>query len=175
MSTIRHPTRRHLIALAAGALAAAAGPALAAPGRPRVEVWKSPTCGCCQGWVDHLRAEGFDVTVHEVDDPGVHRRRLGMPDRYGSCHTAQVQGYLLEGHVPAREVHRLLKERPAALGLAVPGMPVGSPGMEMGERRDAYDVLLVGRQGGATVFRHYAAGARRRAPTRTDTNEDPRE
>ena len=158
-------TRRTLVHAAALALGAglvrgavAATGAAPAAARPLVEVWKSPSCGCCKDWVSHLEREGFAVKVTEVNDTPGMRARLGMPQRYGSCHTARVQGYLLEGHVPAREVHRLLKEKPVAIGLAVPAMPVGSPGMdgpEYGGRKDPYDVLLVQRDGGARVYQAY--------------------
>lgn len=126
-------------------------------GKPRVEVWKSPTCGCCKDWVAHLEDNGFIV---KTVDTGNHdmRARLGMPMKYGSCHTALADGYVLEGHVPASEVRRLLKERPQALGLAVPVMPIGSPGMDGPEykgRKDPYDVLLVQRDGAASVYRSY--------------------
>lgn len=117
------------------------------------EVWTGPSCGCCHGWVDHLRANGFDVTTHDGGN-GEARARLGIPVDYGSCHTGLVDGYALEGHVPAREIHRLLAERPAAIGLSVPGMPRGSPGMES-TVHDPYDVLLIGRDGRATVFASY--------------------
>ena len=123
----------------------------------RVEVWKSPTCGCCKDWVVHLETSGFKVRSH--DDGNTEARvRLGMPIRYGSCHTASIGGYALEGHVPAREIRRLLKERPAAIGLAVPSMPVGSPGMdgpEYGKRKDPYDVLLIARDGSASAYQRY--------------------
>ncbi|EGJ12390.1 DUF411 domain-containing protein [Rubrivivax benzoatilyticus] len=140
------------LAAAAPALASAAAPAL-----PPVQVWKSPTCGCCGAWVTHMRQAGFAVEVHDVQDIDASRRLLGMPAVYGSCHTARVAGYLLEGHVPAADVKRLLTMKPVAIGLAVPGMPVGSPGMEMGSQRDAYDVLLVERGGRARVFARYGA------------------
>ena len=123
----------------------------------RVEVWKDPACGCCKDWIDHLRASGFDVRAHETGNAAA-REKLGMPERYGSCHTASVGGYAIEGHVPAREVRRLLREKPVAIGLAVPAMPVGSPGMdgpEYGARRDPYDVLLVRRNGSSLVFQSY--------------------
>lgn len=133
--------------------------AAAAPGaKPLIEVWKSPTCGCCKDWIAHVQAAGFAVRVHEEGNTDA-RVRLGMPLRYGSCHTAQVGGYALEGHVPAREIHRLLKEKPAAVvGLAVPAMPVGSPGMdgpEYGGRKDPYDVLLVRAGGASSVYQSY--------------------
>lgn len=146
--------RRALQGLAAGALAAAA-PAFAAASLPAVEVFKSPHCGCCGAWVEHLVAAGFAVKVTEVDDTTAARRRLGLSDSYGSCHTATVGGYVVEGHVPAAEVKRLLASRPAALGLAVPGMPPSSPGMDVPGRTDPYQVLLVDKQGRSSVFARY--------------------
>ena len=128
-----------------------------------VTVWKTPSCGCCKDWVIHLRKEGFNVVTHDVPDTAPVRQKLGLPAKFGSCHTAQVGGYVLEGHVPAREVKRLLREKPVAIGLAVPGMPVGSPGMEMpGEMlgvRDAFDVVLVTQDGSSRVYESYAAKA----------------
>jgi hypothetical protein len=128
-----------------------------------VTVWKTPSCGCCKDWVIHLRKEGFSVVTNDVNDTAPVRQKLGLPAKLGSCHTAQVGGYVLEGHVPAREVKRLLREKPAAIGLAVPGMPVGSPGMEMpGEMqgvRDAFDVVLVTRDGSSRVYASYSAKA----------------
>ena len=132
-------------------------PALIAQTRPQVEVWKDPNCGCCKDWVIHMEANGFDVKVNDSGNTAA-RKRLGIPDKLGSCHTALVGGYALEGHVPAREVHRLLKERPAAVGLSVPGMPVGSPGMdgpEYGTRKDPYDVVLISRSGTTRVYQSY--------------------
>ncbi len=129
----------------------------AASGKPRVEVWKSPTCGCCKDWVAHLEANGFEVQVHDTGNNAA-RARLGMPAKLGSCHTAWVADYVIEGHVPAREIHSLLKRRPSALGLAVPGMPVGSPGMdgpEYGSHEDRFDVLLVARDGSTKVYQRY--------------------
>lgn len=147
------PRRRGLLWLP---LLALVPPVFAAP-PTRVEVWKSPTCGCCHDWIAHLKALGFAVTTHDDGNTDA-RVRLGMPVRYGSCHTALVDGYAIEGHVPARDIARLLKERPRAVGLAVPAMPVGSPGMDgpaYKGRRDPYDVLLVARDGTATVFQSY--------------------
>lgn len=125
--------------------------------KPLVEVWKSPTCGCCKDWIKHLEQNGFLVRSHDEGNTDA-RARLGMPIKYGSCHTARVGGYALEGHVPAREIHRLLKERPQAVGLAVPAMPLGSPGMDGPEyrnRKDPYDVLLVRKDGNSAVFQSY--------------------
>ena len=146
------------LALAAGMLAGLAG--ANPPRRPVVEVWKTPNCGCCHDWIRHLQTHGFEVQAHDVSDARKHevRQRLGLADKFGSCHTALVQGYVLEGHVPAREIRRLLQDQPRALGLAVPGMPVGAPGMdgpEYGGRQDPYDVLLVQGAGNATVFQSY--------------------
>ena len=147
--------RRHFF-LSAGALAAiSALPALAAPSAAQVQVFKSPTCGCCGAWVEHMRAAGFTVNVTEVDDTTTARTRLGLPGRYGSCHTATVAGYVLEGHVPAAEIKRLLATRPKALGLAVPGMPPSAPGMDVPGRKDPYEVLLIGTEGQSTVFATY--------------------
>ncbi|MDT0138141.1 DUF411 domain-containing protein [Acidovorax sp. PRC11] len=140
--------------------ARAAGPAPVAPATA-IEVWKDPNCGCCKDWVDHMQANGFQATVHDTGNTAV-REKLGLPQKLGSCHTALVSDYLIEGHVPAADVQRLLREKPSALGLAVPGMPVGSPGMDgafYGGRRDAYDVLLVARDGSTRVFASYAAQA----------------
>ena len=138
-------------------LATVALPAWAAPAKPRVDVWKDPNCGCCGDWVKHLEAEGFAVRVFATGADAA-RRRLGLPDAYASCHTALVDGYVLEGHVPATDIRRLLADKPKALGLAVPGMPVGSPGMDgpvYQGRRDPYEVLLVSRDGRAAVFASY--------------------
>ncbi|MBE7370104.1 DUF411 domain-containing protein [Ramlibacter pallidus] len=149
--------RRHLL------LAAAAWPfaALAQKAAPAVlvEVWKDPNCGCCGDWVRHLQAEGFAVKLNDTGNNAM-RARLGIPPKLGSCHTALVGGYAIEGHVPAREIRRLLREKPQAVGLAVPGMPVGSPGMDgpaYGNRRDPYDVLLVARSGEPRVYASYHA------------------
>jgi hypothetical protein len=150
--------RRQLIkATAAIAGAWAVSPSVMAQGKPKVEVWKDPDCGCCKDWVKHLQTNGFEVRVHDSGNAAA-RTRLGMPDKLGSCHTAQVGGYALEGHVPAKDIHRLLKEKPQAIGLAVPGMPVGSPGMDLpiyGGRKDPYDVLLVSRDGSAAIYQSY--------------------
>jgi len=146
-------TRRSVLA---GAALLITAPRLLAAATP-VEVWKSPTCGCCKDWVAYLESNGFSVRVHDDGNTDA-RARLRMPVRYGSCHTAEVGGYALEGHVPAREIRRLLAEKPKAIGLAVPAMPVGSPGMDgpaYGGRRDPYEVLLVLPDGSAQVYQRY--------------------
>ncbi len=129
---------------------------------PLVEVWKSPTCGCCNDWMKHLQANGFRVKGYDKGNNGK-RSELGMPLKYGSCHTAVVDGYVIEGHVPAREIHRLLKERPKALGLSVPEMPIGSPGMdgpEYGGQFDPYQVLLIQTNGTASVYQSYSKASK---------------
>ena len=148
--------RRELLLtmLAAVAVTRPAGVA-AAP--VAMEVWKAPTCGCCKDWIRHMQANGFRAQVHDEGNTD-RRASLGMPLRYASCHTALVGGYAIEGHVPARDIQRLLAERPSAVGLAVPGMPVGSPGMDgpaYGTRKDPYDVLLVRKDGSTTSFQRY--------------------
>lgn len=146
--------RRTVLKWAAGALLAAAVPARAA--LPPMRVYKSPSCGCCTEWVAHLRADGFTVAVEDTGNNAA-RARLGIPPALASCHTAEIGGYAIEGHVPAADIRRLLASRPDARGLAVPGMPIGSPGMEQGEERDAYDVLLVRGDGTTNVFASYPA------------------
>lgn len=117
----------------------------------RVEVFKSPYCGCCEKWVEHMRKAGFEVVTKDVNDVPAARKLTGMPERFGSCHTAKVGGYVVEGHVPAADVQRLLKEKPKAVGLAAPGMPQGSPGMETNNPQP-YDTLLVQADGTYKVF-----------------------
>ncbi|WP_374502577.1 DUF411 domain-containing protein [Zoogloea sp.] len=117
----------------------------------RVEVFKSPYCGCCEKWVEHMRKAGFDVVTKDVNDVPAARKAAGMPERFGSCHTAKVGGYAVEGHVPAADVQRLLKEKPKAVGLAAPGMPQGSPGMETNNPQP-YETLLVQADGSYKVF-----------------------
>jgi len=147
-------SRKRLFRVAAAALAglalfAGGAMLLGVPTARAVEmtVYKSPWCGCCEAWIDHLRANGFTVAVKEQEDLDPVKRAFGVPAAMESCHTAVVDGYVIEGHVPAADIKRLLAERPQARGLAVPGMPAGSPGMEQGGQRDPYEVILFG--GGA--------------------------
>jgi hypothetical protein len=140
--------KRTALALAPLALLACVGSAAAAT----IEVVKSPYCGCCQQWIDYLRAEGFEVRVVEAEDVTPAARRLGVPDDLRSCHTASINGYAIEGHVPAADIRRLLDERPDAAGIAVPGMPIGSPGMEQGDVRQPYATILFGRDGRRSLF-----------------------
>lgn len=125
----------------------------AAAATPTVIVNKTPTCGCCGAWVKHLQTAGFAVQVHDLENLAPIKERLGVSYGMGSCHTAEVAGYFVEGHVPAEDIKRLLSDRPEAKGLAVPGMPAGSPGMEVASGRvDRYDVMLIGKDGKASVF-----------------------
>ena len=137
------------------ALAAAAGagqqPKLAAA-LPPVTVYKSATCGCCSQWIEHMKAAGFTVKALDVDDIEVPKKTYGVPSSAASCHTAVVGGYVVEGHVPADAVQRMLREKPAIAGIAVPGMPLGSPGMEMGGRKDPYNVVAFDKAGKTTVY-----------------------
>lgn len=120
-----------------------------------ITVWKNPDCGCCREWIAHLRTNGFQVASKDVEDTTPIRRQLNFPEKYGACHTAVLGDYVIEGHVPAPELKRLLRERPSARGLAVPGMPAGSPGMEVGKTRDAYNVLLVLADGSSRIYQSY--------------------
>jgi len=151
-------SRRRLM----GALTAAlAWPAFGRAKPPLVEVWKDVSCGCCHDWIAHMKANGFELRAYDGGNVAA-RQRLGVPAQLGSCHTALVDGYVIEGHVPASEVQRLLRERPPAMGLVVPGMPIGSPGMDTpayGGRRDAYSVLLLGKDGNTSVYASYKARA----------------
>jgi hypothetical protein len=125
--------------------------------KPVITMWKSPTCGCCKDWADHVEKNGFAVKTYTDGNDDI-RKKLGMPIQFGSCHTALIGGYAIEGHVPAKEIKRLLAEKPKGIGLAVPAMPVGSPGMDGPEykgRKDPYDVLLIGMNGKPSVYQSY--------------------
>jgi hypothetical protein len=135
--------RRSLLGGAASAMLLRALPAYATSST--MVISKDPDCGCCSGWVAHVRAAGFDTRLHELSDLAPVKARLAVPPALASCHTAEIDGYVIEGHVPAAVIKRLLAERPMAIGLAVPGMPVGSPGMEVPGAPDGpYDVMLFG-------------------------------
>ena len=126
---------------------------------PLVVVHKSPSCGCCVAWVEHMQRAGFVVEVRNVDNLDPVKTRVGVPAGKGSCHTAEVGGYFVEGHVPADDVKRLLTERPDAKGLTVPGMPMGSPGMEVPDGRvQAYTVELVDRDGATSAYAQHGEG-----------------
>lgn len=129
-------------------------PTFAMAALPVMEVYKSASCGCCSEWIKHLEANGFSVRAKNVEIPAQYRKLASIPHQLGSCHTGLVNGYAIEGHVPAGEIKQLLRDKPKARGLAVPAMPMGSPGME-GPRKDAYDVLLVKNDGSTKVYKHY--------------------
>lgn len=127
-------------------------PGFAVAGSGVITMHQDPNCGCCGAWAEHMREAGFDVvSKHSRDMQGV-KRAHGIPAPLASCHTATVDGYVIEGHVPAADVQRLLSERPDVAGIAVPGMPIGSPGMEMGERKDPYNVIVFDAEGRTGVF-----------------------
>ena len=117
-----------------------------------ITVYKTATCGCCSKWVDHLRTHNFDVRAIDVEDIAAVKRTYGVPPELGSCHTAVVGGYVVEGHVPGEAVARMLRERPAIAGLTVPGMPIGSPGMEVPGRSEPYEILSFDRAGKSQVY-----------------------
>ncbi|MDB5762947.1 MAG: hypothetical protein JWQ21_1942 [Herminiimonas sp.] len=144
--------RRTILKGAMLALVPPAGMAYAA--LPPIEVYKTANCGCCQSWVAHLRSNGFTVKAQDVANLSDYRAKFGVPQALASCHTGVVNGYALEGHVPASEIKRMLAERPEAKGLAVPSMPLGAPGME-GPRSDPFDVLIFQADGSHSVYRHY--------------------
>jgi hypothetical protein len=133
-----------------------ASPAFAAMDNS-VEVWKSATCTCCGNWVKHLEANDFVPTVHAAEQAALAeiKRQAGIGTKLASCHTAKIDGYVIEGHVPAPDIKRLISEHPDAVGLTVPGMPVGSPGMERGAESEPYDVLLIRRDGTTEIFAHH--------------------
>lgn len=151
------PLRRKLL-LSAPALLLSTSSVFASQSSPVIEIWKSPTCGCCKDWLTYMEKNGFSVgTIHPTGNAGA-RKALGIPLKFGSCHTAKINGYAIEGHVPAQDVRRLLKEKPDAIGLAAPEMPIGSPGMDGPEykgQKDRYQVLLIQKDGTATVYRQY--------------------
>ena len=159
-ASFTHRSSRWLFPLLMGVLFASNGAissAEASSVKPLVEVYKSPSCGCCNEWIKHLQANGFEVKAFDKGNNAM-RKELGMPLKYGSCHTGKVDGYAIEGHVPAREIHRLLKEKPKAIGLSVPEMPIGTPGMdtpEYGGQVDPYQVLLIRKDGSSAVYQAY--------------------
>ena len=143
--------RREFLALA---VTGAFAPHLLAQQTTAVEVWRSPSCRCCGAWVKHLEGNGFTVKVNMVADTGPVRRMAGIPDKLGSCHTAKVGGYVIEGHVPASDIRRLLAEKPNVLGLTVPGMPKGAPGMDI-PNSPPYEVLVVNADGSTALYRRH--------------------
>ena len=163
MREMNSPSRpmRRVFLLGMLALGATSLPAAANPRATALQVWKDPHCGCCKDWIAHVEQSGFRASVADEGNDAA-RARLGVAQKFASRHTALVQGYVIEGHVPVADILRLLKEKPKALGLAVPGMPIGSPGMDgpaYGGRQDAYQVLLIQKDGSAQVFTSYKGKA----------------
>ena len=147
--------RNALFALCAAAVCGCSKTTGASRG-PLIVVFKNESCGCCKLWVAHLESAGFTAQVHDIDNLGPIKERVGVPYGMGACHTAEVGDYFVEGHVPAQDIERLLREKPDAKGLTVPGMPMGSPGMEVPSHQvQAYDVLLVAKDGTTSVYAHH--------------------
>ena len=134
------------------ALAAAAAFVSSAANAVQLTVNKSPYCGCCAKWIEHVQQQGFTVKVVETEQMAEVKRRLGVPDTLASCHTAEVGGYFIEGHVPAADIKRLLREKPKAAGISVPGMPVGAPGMEEGGQKQPYATYLISTAGKPSLY-----------------------
>jgi hypothetical protein len=157
--TSKNLSRRTILATGAGLFALSALPAKARSLDNQMLVMKDPNCGCCGAWIEIVEAAGFKVTIELSAGTALMRYKSenGIPEAMASCHTARIGGYMLEGHVPVADIHRLLEERPEAIGLAVPGMPYGSPGMGPESEREAYDVLLIRKDGTSEVFAHYPA------------------
>lgn len=150
-------SRRRMLGFMAFGLVAPIAAGFPHPGaayQPSIDVARSPSCGCCGDWIEHMRTAGFIVNDRLVDDLAPLKAKLGVPVDLQSCHTGVVEGYALEGHVPAEDVFRLLHERPSAIGLAVPGMPLGSPGMEVGGQSEPYEVILFASSGREIFARH---------------------
>tara|TARA_B110000459_G_scaffold164874_1_gene182247 strand:- start:11 stop:523 length:513 start_codon:yes stop_codon:yes gene_type:complete len=150
-------SRRQLLILASGYLVAAPLAALAEGIYPDIHVVKNPQCGCCNAWIEILKDKGFNVTTEDRSGSFLTEFKIqsGVPNYMMSCHTAKIDGYFIEGHVDASDIKRLITDRPDALGLAVPAMPYGSPGMGPEEEREAYDVYIISADGTAAVFQHY--------------------
>ncbi len=153
--------RRRFLSLVGGLAVAAPSLAVTAPAwaRPPMKVHRDPNCGCCEAWVAHVRKAGFEARIEVSDDIDAVKQRLGVPAALASCHTAEIDGFLLEGHVPAEIIARLLAERPAIHGLAVPGMPIGSPGMETpGTAPEPFQVIAFADDGRMSVFADFPRG-----------------
>lgn len=149
------PYQLLVVIVALAILLAIFWPVLKSTAVPEVVVYKSPTCGCCSKWVSHLESNGFSVKTIDTNKLNIVKQNQNIPQHLSSCHTAIVNGYIVEGHVPANAIRRMLKEKPVIKGLTVPGMPIGSPGMEQGERKDPYDVLAIQHNNSIKVYESY--------------------
>ncbi|SEQ17752.1 Uncharacterized conserved protein [Solimonas aquatica] len=155
---------RFNLVLALAVLLAACGRQTPAGPQYSIEVWKSPTCSCCKKWVEYLQREGFKVTVHEEPAMNPLKAKLGVPEAVASCHTGLVNGYVIEGHVPAEDIRKLLVEKPKTQGLSAPGMPIGSPGMEVDGQQEPYETVLFNADGTTKTFAEH--GGRPAVPTK---------
>lgn len=155
-STLRHRALLVLFSIAVAAASLGAQSAGAAAKKSHLQVYKSPTCGCCAKWVEHVNAAGYTTSVTNLPDVSAIKTKHGVPAQLSSCHTSLVDGYVIEGHVPAEDIRRLLRERPAVVGLAAPGMPAGSPGMDV-PNSPAYQVLSFDKDGRTKVFATHPA------------------
>jgi len=156
---MRHTNRLQAAVLAAAVVfgnVAAHGQVKATPAKPAVTVYKTPTCGCCGKWVEHMQASGFNPSVTNLPDLSAVKTQHGVPPRLNSCHTSLVGGYVIEGHVPAEDIKRLLREKPAIVGLAAPGMPAGSPGMDV-PNSPGYDIIAWDKTGKTSVYATHKA------------------
>lgn len=147
--------KKHTLALGLMTALSFSTTALAAGAAQSIHVYKSPTCGCCTDWIKHLEDNGFEVDVTETHNLNPVKTEAGLTPALASCHTAFIGDYVIEGHVPASDIHRLIAEAPRATGLSVPGMPLGSPGMEVGDQKDHYKVILFNAAGQTRVFAQY--------------------
>ncbi|MBD1866252.1 DUF411 domain-containing protein [Oculatella sp. FACHB-28] len=145
-----------VIVLTTASAEAASTPEVMSEAMPEIVVYRDPSCSCCGGWMEHLEAQGFQATNMPTPEVDALKQQYGIPDDLTSCHTAIIGGYVVEGHVPAEDIKRLLAERPNVVGIAVPGMPVGTPGMESGDERESFSVFSFDEQGNTEVFNHYS-------------------
>ena len=145
------------VALSVSTATIFANQSVLAASAPKIVAYRNPGCGCCEKWAEQLKAAGFEVSMQDDADLAARRVAAGVPDDLAGCHTALMGNYVIEGHVPLAEIEKLIAEKPAIRGIAVAGMPMGSPGMEMGESRDAYDVVAFAADGTQSIFAKYAA------------------
>ncbi|MBD2001149.1 DUF411 domain-containing protein [Leptolyngbya sp. FACHB-541] len=145
-----------VIVLTTASAEAASTPDVMSEAMPEIVVYRDPSCSCCGGWMEHLETQGFQATNTPTPEVDALKQQYGIPDDLTSCHTAIIDGYVVEGHVPAEDIKRLLAERPNVVGIAVPGMPVGTPGMESGDERESFSVFSFDEQGNTEVFNHYS-------------------
>lgn len=152
---VKHTTRRKFLVAASGVMTALLLPGIS-HGQGIVKAYRNPGCGCCEKWAGLMEAAGFSLTMEDDGNLADRKAALGVPENLAGCHTALIDIYVFEGHVPPADIIQFLSEKPDALGLSVPGMPLGSPGMEAGDQKDAYDVLLMKRDGSSSVYKSYA-------------------